>query len=81
MPAGGHSAIHISAIISVPATAATGSADTRATRARAIPSNPNMNCHFAHGSPAQEWKVDSSGHDGTPGRAGELLTARGTSSR
>lgn len=63
--AGGHSAIHISAIRAVPATAASRSAKPP-TRARPTPSSPAMNSQSAQVSPAQEWKVDSIGPAATP---------------
>lgn len=63
--AGGHSAAHINAIITVPATAANRSA-TPAITATPMASSPSMNSQFTQASPAMPWKVDCNGPAATP---------------
>src|SRR6266540_3629802 len=63
--ASGHSAAHISSIITVPLAAAARSA-TPNSSATPMPSRPSMNIQFAQGVPAQLWKVDSNGPISTP---------------
>src|SRR4029453_7419149 len=63
--AGGHSAAHISSIITVPLAAAARSA-TPSSSATPMPSRPSMNSQLAPPVPAQLWKVDSNGPSSTP---------------
>src|SRR6266540_4192000 len=58
--ANGHSAVHMNSIMTVPLAAAIRS-PIPSVNATPMPSRPIMNSQFAHGSPAQLWKVDSSG--------------------
>src|SRR6266545_4443712 len=58
--ANGHSAAHMNSIMPVPLTAAIRS-PIPSVNATPMPSRPSMNSQSAHGSPAQLWKVDSSG--------------------
>src|SRR5512132_3319277 len=62
--ASGHSAAHISSIITVPLTAAIRSPTPR-IRATPTASRPAMNSQYAQEAPAQAWKVDSKGPTAT----------------
>src|SRR6266545_1722114 len=62
--ASGHSAAHISSIITVPLAAAIRSPIPR-SNATPMLSRPSMNSQFAQVVPAQLWKVDSNGPTST----------------